>query len=48
MEKQEERLDILQDSNESGCIRLLRKQEFGKKYLADGKVRKIIFIQNKS
>ena len=39
--------DIAPDTNESETMEVVKKTEFGKKYLSQGKVIKIIYIQNK-
>ena len=44
MEKQEGTISVLQDSNEMDVLDMVKKTTFGKKYLGDGKVRKIIFV----
>ena len=40
-------IDIAPDTNESDTMEIVKKTEFGKKYLSQGKVIKIIYIQNK-
>ena len=40
-------VSVLQDSKEVDVIDMVKKTTFGKKYLKDGKVRKIIFVPGK-
>ena len=40
-------IDIAPDTNENDTMEIVKKTEFGKKYLSQGKVVKIIYIQNK-
>jgi len=40
-------IDIAPDTNENDTMEIVKKTEFGKKYLSQGKVIKIIYIQNK-
>ncbi|MEL1226113.1 MAG: leucine--tRNA ligase [Candidatus Neomarinimicrobiota bacterium] len=40
-------IDIAPDTNESDTMEIVKKTEFGKKYLSQGKVIKIIYIKNK-